>query len=398
MNEREPFEAQIWEMVEHIIGGSSRVSFVTTGGGSRAASWLLNHPGASAAMLEAQVPYHPVALERFLGTPGPHGVVAETARSMALVAFRRASTLLAASDPGARSDSSALGLACTAALATARERKGGDRAYVALRAPSHYQLVTIEFKGGARDRLAQEDVMSAIIVQTLATGAGSRTEAGLDLPSWVQVRSDTLPVEASLEGFLLQPDTQALEIDLEGRPIQKSMTGRLLLCGSFNPLHDGHRKLAAAAGQITGLQPQLELSITNVDKAQLGYHELARRVVPLRGEFHIAITRAATFQEKSRLFPGACFVIGYDTASRLLAPKYYGGSADVMHQALQEIAASGCRFLVAGRQHLGAFRTLEDLVIPATMDSGFLEAIDESEFRNDTSSTQIRTTDGVVGS
>ena len=395
----EPPGARIWEMVEHIHASSNRVSLVTTGGGSRAVSWLLNHPGASRVMLEAHIPYHHIALERFLGSAGPHKVVAETARSMALLVYERACALLADIESEvSSSEARALAVSCTAALETDRQRHGGDRAHVALRTPQQYEVVSIEFdRGGGGDRTTQEEVVSTIIVQTLAACCGVRSEQPLELPSWVQVRAETLAVEPLLEKFL-RGDAAAMQFDLVGRQLEGPVERRALLCGSFNPLHSGHEELAAAAGRITGLQSGLELSIINVDKAQLGYRELTERVIPLRGRFPVAITRAPTFQEKSRLFPGSWFVIGYDTARRLLQPKYYGGSAETMVQALQEIGASGCRFLVAGRLHDGVFATLDDLVIPQGVDSGVLQALPESEFRSDASSTQIRTSAGVEAS
>ena len=66
-----------------------------------------------------------------------------------------------------------------------------------------------------------------------------------------------------------------------------------------------------------------------------------------------------------------------------------------MMQALVEIGASGCRFLVAGRVQDGVFRTLDDLVIPPGVDSDLLQAVPEHEFRSDTSSTQVRNNAGA---
>ena len=51
-------------------------------GGSRAVSWLFNHPGASRALIEAQIPYDEQALDAYLGRLGPHRVVEETARAI----------------------------------------------------------------------------------------------------------------------------------------------------------------------------------------------------------------------------------------------------------------------------------------------------------------------------
>lgn len=398
MSGSQSLEERIWDLVECIHGSRGRVSLLITGGGSRALTWLLNHPGASRSILEAHVPYHQVALERHLGSSGPHKVAAETARAMALRAFEEAVAVLAKTEPPEGADSTAIGLGCTAALATDRERKGGDRAHVAVRTPQQYNLTAIEFdRSGGRDRLAQEEALSSVIVQQLALGCGCERASGIELPVWVRVEERTLPVQPSLERFLRKGGSR-LEIDLEGNEVEAVLSAqdRVLLSGSFNPLHSGHRQLLAAAQRISGREPGLELSVTNVDKAELGYGELIERVVPLRGEFPLAVTRAPTFVEKSRLFPGIWFVIGYDTARRLVEPDYYEGSAEAMVRALEEISAAGCRFLVAGRTEEGRFRTLGDLVLPKGIDPDLLQAVPESEFRNDASSTQIRLSAGSV--
>lgn len=46
--------------------------------------------------------------------------------------------------------------------------------------------------------------------------------------------------------------------------------------------------------------------------------------------------------------PGSTFVLGYDTAIRVLNPKYYEGEAGLV-RALSEIREHGCRFVVGGR-------------------------------------------------
>src|SRR5882672_12894751 len=75
----------------------------------------------------------------------------------------------------------------------------------------------------------------------------------------------------------------------------------------------------------------------------------------------VELTRAPTFVEKSRLFPRTTFVIGADTAERLVAPKYYGDDEIQMHAALEEIVRSGASFLVAVRIDAAArVRTLSD--------------------------------------
>ena len=64
-----------------------------------------------------------------------------------------------------------------------------------------------------------------------------------------------------------------------------------------------------------------------------------------------------------------------------------------MLTALAEIWALGCRFLVAGRALEGAFRTLAEAAIPAGF-SPLFQALPESAFRADISSTELRAQGG----
>ena len=66
---------------------------VLAGGGASALAQLLGASGASGTLLEASVPYSAAALKDFLGQAPLSSVSAETARSMAAVAFQRANAL-----------------------------------------------------------------------------------------------------------------------------------------------------------------------------------------------------------------------------------------------------------------------------------------------------------------
>jgi hypothetical protein len=138
-----------------------------------------------------------------------------------------------------------------------------------------------------------------------------------------------------------------------------------LLSGAFNPLHEGHLRLAEVAASILGAPIDFELSVLNVDKPPLSAEEILRRAGQFTNRVYLWVTRAPTFVEKAELFPEATFVIGADTAERLVSPRYYQGEAQRLTEAFQRIRALGCRFLVAGRENeAGVFLGVEDLVLP----------------------------------
>jgi len=161
-----------------------------------------------------------------------------------------------------------------------------------------------------------------------------------------------------------------------------------LVCGAFHPLHFGHEQLRLAAERILLGPVYYEISLLNVDKPPLDFLSLERRRAQFTGQ-PLALTAAATFAEKASVLPGLTFVVGIDTAERIVDPRYYGASDPAVRKALAQIRDAGCRFLVAGRMMGDSFRTLSDARVPAEF-AALFEEIPASEFRVDVSSTQLR--------
>jgi hypothetical protein len=164
-----------------------------------------------------------------------------------------------------------------------------------------------------------------------------------------------------------------------------------LLSGAFNPLHQGHEGMATAAAELTGLPVAFELAVVNADKGALAPDEIGRRAAQFAGRHTLVLSRAPLFVQKAALYPGRVFVLGYDTAARLVAPRYYGGEAGMV-AALAALRDAGCSFLVAGRVADGRFHTLADLPVPASFATLFTP-IPEASFRADVSSTELRKAD-----
>ncbi len=174
-----------------------------------------------------------------------------------------------------------------------------------------------------------------------------------------------------------------------GMSTGETLAGIAVLPGSFNPLHDGHRQLAAVAGEVLQRPVYFELAVINADKAPLDPETTQARLPQFSHVAPLLLTRLPLFQQKSQVFRDSVFVVGADTAARIVQPRFYQNNPTRMQAALDEIATHGCRFLVAGRKVGDTFTTLESIDIPP-MYQHLFEAIPVDRFRMDISSTQLR--------
>ena len=153
--------------IARIHASSCRAMLVVTGGGTQAIADLLAVPGASRTVLEVVVPYSEAALAEFLGANPDQAVSVETAAALARAAYKRAGVLHPAGGP-------LVGVACTAALATDRLKKGEHRAHIGLSSAGGTRVYSCTLTKGARDRQSEERVVSDLLLTTLARACGLR--------------------------------------------------------------------------------------------------------------------------------------------------------------------------------------------------------------------------------
>lgn len=375
------FSEDAWHALIGALHSSGRkASLAITGGGSGAIAELLRIPGGSRLLVEAQVPYDEQALAQYVGAAPAQYCSAETAAAMARTARLRAAALL---PPGTE----IVGLGATAALVSDRPRRGEHRIHIATASSAGLAHCTATLAKGARDRAGEEDLTTRMILLWLAQACGVEAPSPAALLDPGDSFATTTPAEGDAIDRLLAGEHPRVTAQPDGQLTLAAPPPPVVLPGSFNPLHHGHETLAQVVQDLRQAPVAYEISVTNVDKPPLPAAEVRHRVAQFAWKAPVELTTAPTFLEKSRLFPGATFVIGVDTAERLVAPRYYGHDEARMHDALEEMGRAGHEFLVAPRAAEGTLLTLRDVKLPGRYADLFREV---PAFRVDVSSTELR--------
>jgi hypothetical protein len=372
-------EADICELIGQIHAVPRKAALVLAGGGATVAGWLLAVPGGSRTVLEVAIPYSQEAFAEYLRHEPASYCSATITRDLAVRARERAAHL-APGEPVA-------GIGCTASLRSDRPKRGDHRVHVAAATETGTIVLSLTLAKERRDREGEEAIACRMALNVLAEAFALPDRVPLPLLADETVQREEHP--AGLLVRFLSGDPATLCVEADGRIRQGGELPGVVLPGSFNPLHEGHCGMAEAAARLVGRLVAFELSVANVEKPTLAEAEVRRRMAHFAWRAPLWLTHAPTFLEKSRHFPGAVFVVGIDTAVRIVDPRFYGDNVEAMRAALQEIRGHGSRFLVAGRLVGERFVELAQAEIPEEFRDLFM-AIPCEMFRKDVSSTELR--------
>jgi len=166
---------KIIKNIHSIIGVKGSV--VITGCGINALSWLFSIPGTSNTILTSYVPYSKNSLQEFLGKKLTHHVSEEEAINMAEKAYEKSKDFLDQSE----NDTILFGLGCTGAISTNRERKGEDRAHIAIKTLNSLDSFSLYFDKNNRDRISEDIIISKQIINCIANAHGINNNIPLNL-------------------------------------------------------------------------------------------------------------------------------------------------------------------------------------------------------------------------
>jgi nicotinamide mononucleotide (NMN) deamidase PncC len=345
----------IEDKIAALHAGKLKVCLVCTGAGAGTQNLIAQVPGASNTLLECLFPYSKESLSDFLGAEPEKFASEETAMKMAARAWRRGQELVVRQGGDVRD---AVGVAVTAVIATSRPLHGEHRVYIAARTEEEFFISHVVFAKredglSALGRKREGELCDILTLNMLLRLAGIEP---------VIVPEDITFSPCQVENQLEIDEAKHCFIEEDGVIADLSsldLDDHLLFAGSFNPLHFGHEKIAAEVESLTGKRVVYMITNSHPDKGGVGSKELLGRVAQFQYLAPVLVTNnLPLYLDKARTFPGFGFIIGADTLSRLIDPKYYTTTVGEMLGELQDL---GVHFYVAGRHEGGEIMNLNTL-------------------------------------
>ncbi len=348
---------------------NKRIYIAATGAGAGAQNEIWKTPGCSSYFAGATFPYGEDQLEEFIGYRPAKFTHPDVAIEMAMVAYQKTWN-----GPGC----DAVGIGCTASVATNRLRKGDYVAYIARCDSSGVWLHKMQLdalEGAANRRYHGEDVDDAIV-----------SIAG-DLEECSELLIDVTP--SAIHLLLAQPyfsseGKRFPESEFTSQVVQYATDSTEKVCrslypGAFNPAHEGHLSIAKRTNSVFNIE------INPPHKGQLSVADILQRLKCLKHHDTILTNGCPLYLDKSVRFNNHPIVLGADAFIRMLDPKW-GPEPKAM---LEKFSQNGTRLMVFGREIEGKWVSADE-AISRVPESATCYDIFPVDGRWDVSSTQLR--------
>lgn len=361
------------QLVTAIHASPNMGVIIVTGGGTEIFPLLLKHGGGSATLLDGLIPYTEAKSIQILGGKPDKLVSEQATRMMAMAAYQEAVKL------SSGSSKPLFGLASSSILQrTPTEREGREHViYVALQ--TLYKTISATLVIGSQDdfrlnilkentdliRTIEEKINATMILNLLVRECTENDpiKIGFGLDEKIIYRYSHENILSSLlngsvnrigfdvfNGEIIR--TRPLNFSKENIKIKSSEPSSFILPGSFNPCHSGHKDIAKHVEIQYGCVVDFELSIGNWDKPMLDFISLEERIKTC-GTRTVWVTNAPRFIDKAEIFPNTTFIVGYDTAKRLVDSRV---NKDVMYD-LERLNSLNTKFIVFGREVDGEYKS-----------------------------------------
>ena len=305
--------SEIRKQVEVIHESCPGAVIFSTGGGSKALNWLLSVPGASQSIIDIEVPYSEKTVIELLGNVPTSFVSGDTSIQLAEAAYSKASRL--------HQGVPVVGIGSTSSISTNRVKKGVHHCFVSVRSDKGIVTYSIQFIKGIRDRDAEDEVCSKLLLRALSDYCRVNFDIKIDIYTREEIEIIFSPLDDEVIG-VIDGSIPAITISKDGEILRGIPDSVGVLAGSFNPLHKGHKDLLRTASKLLGGDVCYEISCTNVDKPPMGRYEIRKRMKQFVGNGRLVLSNTPVFYKKAQLFPGRTFIMGWDTAKRLMNPRY----------------------------------------------------------------------------
>jgi nicotinamide mononucleotide (NMN) deamidase PncC len=358
--------ARVRNLVERLIGSGIKVYLACTGAGAGLANLIWQVPGASATLVGSVFPYAQEEFNHFVGrdwkSTGSSYCSREAAIALAQAAYLRCQKArVMAGD----FTSECMGVGLSAAVSTTRTLRGGTRCFGALRTEKGIEVVQINFEQG---HLGREGEGAICDLTGLNLITHSLFEEYVRWPNDCRVTSPT--ISGMLPMYCGEDEVKAgIVLDVLGRPSPlhaQDFSNIIIFPGSFDPLQFGHDEIAKTVATMTEKEVVFEISAENADKATPALDRIVSRAQQFMGRWPVILrTGAKLFIDKVTSYAGVRgFVIGADTAVRILDPKYYTLRSDGVVSALEAFRVHETRFYVVTRRVGGCIVAHRNLWIP----------------------------------